>query len=750
MIKRIKNILNSIYYFFPVQLFVNNLKKNQVLLIFWFLLFSIILNAFGNYLGMPYLFLDPEYSHAVSFKSLLIMGVAFGIFTISFFITSYILDSHKFSFLGTIRFPFVKFCINNSMLPSIFIVVYLYQYVHFQRDYGLKDSGDIYIECLSFLLGVLCTIFIFLIYFRYTNKSFLVGLVSDIDKTLRKKKVHAKSVMNDLYNAQKQRYKTLYFLDLKFRIRAVEQDVSYDKETLMQVIDQHHLNAMVVEVLVFILIMVMGIFKDYPIFQIPAAASGLLLFSFVFMFIGAIVYWLRAWTLTGLGLIIILFNFLISHEVIVSKYHAFGINYEGKPAEYSLNRIEELNNKHYQKDFNQTIQILENWKAKFPEGHKPKMVLSCFSGGGQRAAVWATTALQHIDHKTNHRFMKNTMLMTGASGGLIGASYYRELFLRKQQQQLQDSLNCPRFVENISTDILNPMIFSILVSDIFFRFQKFKVDDYEYYKGRGFAFEQQLNKNLEGVFDKKVRDYKEVEQQAEIPLLMMSPTVINDGRKLFISAQPVSYMALSQGTQDLQARHKGIEFGHFFEKQDAQNLTLLSALRMNATFPYVTPNIVLPTEPQMEVMDAGLFDNFGVDNASQFAYTFREWIKENTSGVVIVSIRDSKKNAEIKANKTPSVFGALLNPISGLFTNWSTTQDFSNDGAIKGLSLYFGDSLHVINFECQPIQTQSTFEKERASLSWHLTSREKEGIQQNIHNEYNQKALGKLKRLLNE
>jgi hypothetical protein len=38
-----------------------------------------------------------------------------------------------------------------------------------------------------------------------------------------------------------------------------------------------------------------------------------------------------------------------------------------------------------------------------------------------------------------------------------------------------------------------------------------------------------------------------------------------------------------------------IDFGAFFANEGPMNLRLLTALRMNATFPYVLPNVWLPT-----------------------------------------------------------------------------------------------------------------------------------------------------------
>ena len=51
-----------------------------------------------------------------------------------------------------------------------------------------------------------------------------------------------------------------------------------------------------------------------------------------------------------------------------------------------------------------------------------------------------------------------------------------------------------------------------------------------------------MNKNTGSILDKPLSDYRNPEKNAVIPLLIMGPTIINDGRKLFVSPHNVSYM----------------------------------------------------------------------------------------------------------------------------------------------------------------------------------------------------------------
>ncbi len=82
------------------------------------------------------------------------------------------------------------------------------------------------------------------------------------------------------------------------------------------------------------------------------------------------------------------------------------------------------------------------------------------------------------------------------------------------------------------------------------------------------------------------------------------------------------------------AEPDAVDYQALFTKQDPLNLRMLTALRMNATFPYVLPNVWLPSEPVIDVMDAGIRDNYGQETALRFIQVFQQWIRENTAGVV--------------------------------------------------------------------------------------------------------------------
>ena len=87
--------LRGFFYSFPVQLLFLHFRKYQVLLIFWFILFSTINGTFMRTFGADSLYLAPEYLGNVNALGAGIVGAAIGMFIMSWNIASFILFSIK-------------------------------------------------------------------------------------------------------------------------------------------------------------------------------------------------------------------------------------------------------------------------------------------------------------------------------------------------------------------------------------------------------------------------------------------------------------------------------------------------------------------------------------------------------------------------------------------------------------------------------------------------------------------------------
>src|SRR4051812_23018853 len=212
--RRLYFFLDNLLYSFPVQLLLNNIKRNPVLVLCWILLFAMITGTFGKYLGIPYLFLDPEYLNQVNFTSFFILGLCTAGFTTAFHITCYINDGHRFSFVGSLSRPFSKFAVNNSIIPLIFFIAYIYQIIAFQKNNEYSTGADLAWNLGGLFAGYLFMTLVFFVYFWFTNKDIFKYVICRIDEKIKSNvKVTRASAMKKLDIARKKQVHVTHYVD---------------------------------------------------------------------------------------------------------------------------------------------------------------------------------------------------------------------------------------------------------------------------------------------------------------------------------------------------------------------------------------------------------------------------------------------------------------------------------------------------------------------------------------------------------
>ncbi len=101
------------------------------------------------------------------------MGFAIAIFIMSWNITTFILFSRHFRFLATTSNPFLKYCINNSIIPLIFLIYYLIHSLRFERYKELMPGIDIFLSACGFVAGLIILVIISFLYFSRADKSII-------------------------------------------------------------------------------------------------------------------------------------------------------------------------------------------------------------------------------------------------------------------------------------------------------------------------------------------------------------------------------------------------------------------------------------------------------------------------------------------------------------------------------------------------------------------------------------------------
>lgn len=737
-----RTFARNFFYSFPIQLLLLHFRKSQLLLVFWLILFLTLTGNFMKIFGANALFLAPEYLGNVNAAGAAIIGVAAGIYMMSWNITTFILHSSRFRFLATTSKPFLKYCLNNAIIPVVFLIVYFLEALHYDSKNELISLSQFMLIAGGFLGGFFLLILISFAYFftadRRIVRTFKPGFIEFEENRIPGKRSDGDE--NNEYELP-----VGFYLNSYFRFKKARPVNHYSQSFLDIIFKRHHFSAMVTVILAFIFMVFIAFFLDKWIFQVPAAASILILFAILMAVMGALSYFLRSWSLLFIIFLFLALNALYYFNIIDPRNKAYGLDYANKERpEYSLQHLRTLNTEDkIRADKNNMLGILSRWKDKQQEV-KPLMVVFNFSGGGLRGASFSMNVLQQLDSATNGMILNSTMLMSGASGGMLAAAYFREL-ARLKANGAPINLGNSKYLDNISEDLLNPVFSSMIVRDFIAPAQKFTYSHKRYIKDRGYAFEQKLNKNTGGLLNKNIGFFKQSESNAEIPLMILNSVVTRDLKKMMVCTQPLSFM-MQEEYKDSASTMSGpdaIDFAAFFKNENPMNLRMLTALRMNATYPYVLPAVWLPSNPIIDVMDAGLRDNNGQETTLRFLNVFKDWINENTRGVLIIQIRSRQKGSWDDTYENGGISQIVTRPFTMLQSNWFMLQDYFQDDELTYAQSFLDSPIHRVAFMYIPEKQQSG-----ATLNFHLTANEKKEVRSSLKRQNNVEAFEQVKKIL--
>ena len=429
------SIIKEIYYSFPVQLLILSFKRHQFLLFFWVFLGAIIVGKFGSSVGTPAVFLDPEYLGRVDYLSFVLVGIGFGALYVTWNIVMYILHSHRFPFMASLQFPMGMFFVNNFIIPLAFVIAYFTALIIFQTQNEFLSTSALLFDLLGFVAGSTFVILVTATYFSLTNKN--VGSVIEENKEkIRKKKSIRKVQFNDTLEFLHFN-RVDYYLTSKLTIRHTRQVEHYDPKLHQMVFKRHHWNAFMAFIFSFAVIITVGFFIENPYFQFPIAASAFLFMCVLMSLFGMFLYWTGGWGAAAIIVFLIIANHLTKYDLFGLQSRVYGLNYTTDKVNYNLEKFRAISTDSIiESDKKYFLQILENWKAKninpaFPD-KKPVLCFINVSGGGLRAGMFSMAVLQSCDSIVKGNLLDKTFLISGASGGMFGTTYLRELFLQKK------------------------------------------------------------------------------------------------------------------------------------------------------------------------------------------------------------------------------------------------------------------------------------------------------------------------------
>lgn len=385
---------------------------------------------------------------------------------------------------------------------------------------------------------------------------------------------------------------------------------------------------------------------------------------------------------------------------------------------------------------------LQNWRLRFhgDSSNRPKLVVVCTAGGGIMASAWTTRVLTELDHAApTVGFMQHVRIITGSSGGIVGAAHCVSAMAGANEPRrlpYDACIDADQLYTAVTTPSLNESVTWMVLRDlpnIWARplWNVTGVLPWDRGEALQAAWEDTSKQHNCGI-GKSLGSLRDLELQGAIPSLIVSPTIVEDGRQLLISNLDLRRLEGVDIDGDGVIESRSVLSLRALFPNEIGQLKLGTAARMTATFPFVSPAAELPTDPPIRLVDSGYTENYGVKTACLWLVQHRQELAAQTSGVIVVQLRAGmttdqlRDHSGIRSSARWHQFSGLASPLTAVGNARGTTNLVSNEERLylcRHQMQSGGPSdpqvpLDVITFDC-PFD---------ASLNWRLTASEKERL----------------------
>jgi predicted acylesterase/phospholipase RssA len=247
---------------------------------------------------------------------------------------------------------------------------------------------------------------------------------------------------------------------------------------------------------------------------------------------------------------------------------------------------------------------------------RPIVVAS--AGGGIQAGAWAAQTLEGIDANLGGRLHERLALVSGVSGGSMGALYYGAFDGGALSEATRRSM----------APSLDEIATALIGSDTL------RLAGISAGLDRGAALERSWAQRLPASGDFSLRNWSErvarvAKQEAGVrafPAFLFNTTVVETGQPMAFATTQFPTDAYRRTFVRHLEQYPVVEsangmFG-LLDKEHALDVGLqaVTAARLSAAFPYVSPaaTLEIPERPRHHLVDGGYYDNYGLAAVSQW------------------------------------------------------------------------------------------------------------------------------------
>lgn len=363
------------------------------------------------------------------------------------------------------------------------------------------------------------------------------------------------------------------------------------------------------------------------------------------------------------------------------------------------------------------------------------LVVLCASGGGITAEVWAYKMLKAFEKLPG--FTQDLRVITGASGGMVGAAIWiSDQSFHKQHPgnfKLPERFSDKRIDQ---LDQLSRVTQRLALWDLSWGAVLQRIPLWPFnltkYQDRGNLLEAVWKEEFPPLAI-SLPEILPFERSGDLPSLIFSPMLAQDGRRLLISnlnLAPLKCAGWGSGASMDRVR-SAIQA----EAGTLEGIPLTTWARMSATFPIVSPAACLPqrppSNPPRNPVDAGYYDNDGTNLAvGWIRECYLPWLEtqleagnaqvQPPSCIVLVELDayPRLRKVPLRQRLTGNLFFEDVKHVATGASQRVRSIHFRNDEEIEALGRFGHIPIHSVRFECSV----------DASLSWALTDVERRAI----------------------
>ncbi|MDJ0689096.1 MAG: hypothetical protein QNJ41_11360 [Xenococcaceae cyanobacterium MO_188.B32] len=401
-----------------------------------------------------------------------------------------------------------------------------------------------------------------------------------------------------------------------------------------------------------------------------------------------------------------------------------------------------------------------NKQEELTEEQKRTLVIVCASGGGIQAAGWTTQVLTGLQDEEllGTSFPKAISFISSVSGGSVGSMYYLDRF---DSQGYPPNTELNQIFNSATADSLDavgwglayPDLWRIIALPILPSALTPQISD------RGIALETDWQQEMQvSNQPKTLATWRDPILDGNLPIPVFNATLVENGFRLLIS--PMTFGE--------SIKQKYFDFNSLYPDD---NINLVTAARLSATFPYVSPicrgNKDLKTKPNYHVADGGYFDNSGF-------VTTVEWLNNllnpkdsrdplNIKRVLLLQINPfPPASSTTQGKKNRGWLMTILGPLLTLFKvrdpilnarnltevellqqRWQTEKTLEEISDRQKIDIQYFQIFFPSEKEAPEFYNEQG--EYRPPLSWKLTKKEKEAIQHGWNAIKNQDQIQKIK-----